>query len=41
MKVPVLPCGLLVVISGILAGGTLGFRNVMYCFLHLLLALAR
>ena len=26
------PCGRLVVISGILAGGTLGFRNVMFCF---------
>ena len=32
MKVPVMPCGLLVVISGILAGGTLGFRNVRCCF---------
>ena len=32
MKVPVVPCGRLVVISGILAGGTLGFRNVMFCF---------
>ena len=31
MKVAVMPCGLLVVISGILAGGTLGFRNVMCC----------
>ena len=32
MKVPIVPCGRLVVISGILAGGTLGFRNVMCCF---------
>ena len=27
-----MPCGRLVVISGILAGGTLGFRNVKCCF---------
>ena len=32
MKVPVVACGRLVVISGILAGGTLGFRNVLFCF---------
>ena len=32
MKVPVVLCGRLVVISGILAGGTLGFRNVKCCF---------
>ena len=32
MKVPVVPCRRLVVISGILAGGTLDFRNVMCCF---------
>ena len=31
-KVPVVPCGRLVVISGILAGGTLGFRNGYCCF---------
>ena len=32
--VPVVPCGRRVVISGILAGGTPGFRNALMTFLH-------
>ena len=31
---PVVPCGRRVVISGILAGGTPDFRNVVRSFLH-------
>ena len=31
---PVVPCGRRVVISGILAGGTPDFRNVVRTFLH-------
>ena len=31
---PVVPCGRRVVISGILAGGTPGFRNALMAFLH-------